>query len=196
MRRMLSFTFVLALAMTAILSAQQSSAGSISGSVTDPSGQVVPGARVKVTFEQDNSERTAVTNEVGDFSFLALQPGRYTVHIEASGFRPYEQKGNVLIAASRLALGQVQLEVGSVSESVVVTAQGGQVATTTSAKSASIDNKQMELIAVKGRVRCRCLKLSRAFRSSPTRTPGAVASNRRCRSSRAELPVKRSIRME
>ena len=57
----------------------------------------------------------------------------------------------MLAAAGRLALGRLQLEVGSVTESVLVTAQSAQVATTTTAQAATIDSKQMDLIVVKGR---------------------------------------------
>ena len=92
-----------------------------------------------------------LTNDVGDFFFPAMTPGAYLVRVEAPGFRPLESKGNVLAAAGRLALGKLQLEVGSVTESVMVTAQSAQVATTTTAQATTIDSKQMDLIVVKGR---------------------------------------------
>jgi hypothetical protein len=130
---------------------QQGSNGSISETVTDPSGQAVPGAKVKIVSELNGEEKSTLTNEIGDFFFPALLPGGYTLHVEAAGFRPLESMGNVLAAAARLALGKLQLEVGSVTESVMVTAQSAQVATTTTAQAATIDSKQMDLIVVKGR---------------------------------------------
>jgi hypothetical protein len=141
----------LALILPAAVFAQQGSTGSIAGTVSDPSGQVVPGATVKLTSELNGESRTVLTNESGDFFFGAVTPAAYTVRVEASGFRPLEQKGNIVAASGRLALGKIQLEVGSVSESVVVTAQGAAVATTTTAQATTIDSTQMELIAVKGR---------------------------------------------
>src|SRR5713226_5704883 len=141
----------LALIPAVAVFAQQGSTGSIAGTVSDPSGQVVPGATVKLTSELNGESRTVLTNESGDFFFGAVTPGAYTVRIEATGFRPMEQKGNVMGASARLALGKLQLEVGSVSESVLVQAQGAAVATTTTAQAATIDSKQMDLIAVKGR---------------------------------------------
>src|SRR5207247_8185343 len=95
--------------------------------------------------------RAPTTTDPGASYVGALVPGPYTVRVEAAGFRPFEQKGNNLLSAGRLALGKIQLEVGSVSESVLVTAQGAGVATTTTAQAATIDSKQMDLIAVKGR---------------------------------------------
>src|SRR5262247_1351100 len=108
------------LAMNAI--AQQASTSSIAGTVADPSGQSVPKATVKITSELNGETRAAETNESGDFFFGAVVPGAYTVRVEAPGFRPLEQKGNMLLSSARLALGIMTLEIGSVSESVQVTA--------------------------------------------------------------------------
>ena len=140
---------VLILAMSAY--AQQGSTGSIAGTVADPSGQVVPKATVRITSELNGESHTAETNESGDFFFGAVAPGAYTVRVEATGFRPREQKGNMVLPSARLVLGNLALEVGSVTESVTVTSQGAAVATTTSAQQATIDSQMMDLIAVKGR---------------------------------------------
>src|SRR5437899_2155981 len=148
-RRFLMAGIMLILTVSAY--AQQGSTGSIAGTVADPSGQVVPKATVKVTSELNGQSHTTVTNESGDFFFGAIVPSAYTVRVEAPGFRPIEQKGNMVLSSARLALGRLALEVGSVTESVVVTAQTATVATTTSAQAATIDSKQMDLIAVKGR---------------------------------------------
>src|SRR5260370_16074405 len=148
-KRLLMAGLTLILTMSAY--AQQGSTGSIAGTVADPSGQVVPQATVKVTSELNGESHTTVTNESGDFFFGAIVSGAYTVRVEAPGFRPREQKGNMGLPSARLALGKLALEVGSVTESVQVTAQGAAVATTTSAQQTTIDSKQMDLIAVKGR---------------------------------------------
>src|SRR5436309_5397911 len=151
MRRNFFLTAGLTLLLTVSAFAQQGSTGSIAGTVMDPSGQVVPKATVKITSELNGESHTAVTSETGDFFFGAIVPGAYTVRIEAPGFRPLEQKSNMVLSSARLALGNLALQVGSVTESVLVTAQSAQVATTTSAQAATIDSKQMDLIAVKGR---------------------------------------------
>src|SRR5262245_35149296 len=113
----------------AISAQAQITTGALSGSVTDPSGQVVPRASVKLSNELTGEERTTQTNDFGDFGFPALVAGTYTVRIEASGFKPLERRGNVLLAQGRLAL-TLQLEVGSVSESITVMAQGALVQST------------------------------------------------------------------
>src|SRR4051794_21103638 len=92
-RRLLSY-IGLVLAMAATTFAQQGSTGAITGTVADPSGQVVPGATVKLTSEQSGEERSATTNEVGDFAFLALQPGPYSARgiRRISALRAEEQR--------------------------------------------------------------------------------------------------------
>src|SRR5690348_10058206 len=108
MRRAFRWTMLALLSVAAY--AQQGSNGSISGTVTDPSGQSVPGAKVKVVSELNGDEKSAITNDIGDFFFPAMTPGSYLVRVEAPGFRPLESKGNVLAAAGRLALGKLQME--------------------------------------------------------------------------------------
>src|SRR5258708_5730922 len=88
MKRHLCPMLGLALIFALSAYAQQGSTGSIAGTVADPSGQVVPGATVKLTFELNGEERTTTSNEGGDFFFGALTPGAYTVRIDAAGFRP------------------------------------------------------------------------------------------------------------
>jgi Carboxypeptidase regulatory-like domain len=78
---------------------------SLTGSVADPSGQLISGATVKLIYELNGEERTGVTNTAGDFAFSALVPGAYTVRVESRGFRPAERKGNLVLAAGRLVIG-------------------------------------------------------------------------------------------
>src|SRR4051812_31843772 len=86
MIRKLLCSIGLTLILVMIASAQQGSTGAITGTVFDPSGQVVPGATVKLTFELNGDTHTGTTNESGDFSFQALTPGAYTVRVDAPGF--------------------------------------------------------------------------------------------------------------
>ena len=107
----------------------QTVSGSLSGTVVDPSGNVVSAVGVKLSSERTGEERTATTNETGDFVFPALQPGTYTVTVEVAGFRPLKKTGNVLSAAERLSVGNLALTVGSVTESITISAQAVTVQT-------------------------------------------------------------------
>jgi hypothetical protein len=65
--------------------AAQSVSGSVSGTVIDPSNQVIPGATVTLLDEQTGTSRTTQTTQTGAFVLSSVQPGRYTVRIEMSG---------------------------------------------------------------------------------------------------------------
>ena len=125
--------------------------GTLSGTVVDTSGQVVPGATVTLANEATTDVRTAASNERGAFTFRAVPPGSYTVRIELQGFRTLEQKRNVVNASSHVDLGQVKLEVGTVSEVVSVVAEGATIETKNSDYSGLLTATQISQIQSRGR---------------------------------------------
>jgi hypothetical protein len=129
----------------------QSVSGSISGIVVDQSGQVVPGATITVVDEATTASRTITSNDTGAFVFSAVQPGRYTVRVEMSGFRSLERTGIVLPASEQHSLGRLQLDVGGITETVSTVAQSNIVQTASSERSALLTATQIEMVAVRGR---------------------------------------------
>ncbi len=125
--------------------------GSISGSVTDASGGAVAGAKVTVINERTGEARAAQSNDAGGFTFPALQPGAYTIKVEREGFRGLERKNLVLTANDKLSLGDLELQVGQVSETVQITAEGSLVKTVSSENSALLSATQLDLQQAKGR---------------------------------------------
>lgn len=129
----------------------QSVTGSISGTVTDPTGGVIVNATVTITNEQTGDTRNVNTNEDGRFVFSALQPGAYTVKVEQQGFQTLVRKNTVLSANENLALGEVALTAGNLNETVTVTAEGATVETESSDLTARLTSDQIDLISTKGR---------------------------------------------
>ena len=74
---------VIVLGSTGLLRAQAEGAGTITGTVRDDSGAVVPGADVAVTNEQTGLNRTGVSNDQGAFRFAALPVGLYSLSVES-----------------------------------------------------------------------------------------------------------------
>src|SRR5262249_30666521 len=109
-------------------------------------------ATVVVVNENTGDQRSTKTDGAGGFTFVSMLPGSYTVRIEASGFRTLEKKNNVLTANERLTVGELQLTLGAVTESVSVIAGGERVQTASSESSALLSTHQIETIAQKGRV--------------------------------------------
>ena len=116
----LGFTLALAPAASA-----QVLYGSLTGSALDSGGAVVPGAAVVVRNPGTAQEFTAKTNEVGSYTFSNLTPGVYDLTITASGFRPVTKRG-IIITPNTVRREDASLEIGQVTESVMV--QAGQVA--------------------------------------------------------------------
>ena len=171
-RRLLVLT-LLALASSAAVLFAQSVSGSVSGTVVDQTRQVLPGATVTLLNEQTGDRRAIQTSDVGAFVFPAVQPGVYTVRIELSGFSPFERKNTVVPANEQLSIGAVQLNVGSLSETVTLTAQGTIVQTASSDRSALITSNQLEMVADRGRDVVSLLRiLPGVAYSTPTDAPG------------------------
>jgi hypothetical protein len=150
---------VVLLLLAAVPAAAQTTSGSMSGGVVDTSGQVIPGATVTIVSETSGEERTGVTSEVGSFTFPALVPGPYSIRVAMDGFRPLEVRGRVVLANNRLAVGDLRLEVGALTESVSVQARGETVATSTTSHQAVMDLKQVANLSIRGRDPISLLKI-------------------------------------
>jgi hypothetical protein len=125
--------------------------GSISGTVIDSSGGVVPGAVATLISDATNESRNTTVSASGIFNFPAVQPGRYTVKVEHSGFKTAEQRGVTVAATDRVSLGEIQLQVGTVGETVTVEEQATQVASDSSQVSAGINRDQLLNLTARGR---------------------------------------------
>src|SRR5687767_7383109 len=111
---------IVALMLVASASAQDTR-GQILGTVTDSGGAVVPGAVVRAINVNSGVESSAVTNSSGEYLIPFLIPGNYTVRAENPGFKRAE-RANVEVRISERIPVNIQLEVGAVSETVIVSA--------------------------------------------------------------------------
>src|SRR5262245_58024761 len=84
---------VLTLLAFASTAPAQTATGGDNGNVSDPSGAVVPGATIKLTNEATQVETLSKTNETGNYVFVGVQPGMYTLRAEMAGFRALEAQG-------------------------------------------------------------------------------------------------------
>ena len=119
---LLSLFVVLFLGVSAPCFAQGIATGSMSGTVADPSGSVVPGAKVTATDISTNQAATAETNEIGFFALRSLPPGVYKVRVEMKGFRTIALDKVEVAVARETSLGTVKLELGQIGETVQVEA--------------------------------------------------------------------------
>ena len=120
-RVLLAFLVSLALASAAAAQGQAIN-GTIEGSVVDDSGGVLPGVTVTVSNTDTGDSRVITTNENGVYRAPLLPLGSYRVSAELQGFRRYEQTG-IELSAGQVAVINVKLAVGALSEVVSVTAE-------------------------------------------------------------------------
>jgi Carboxypeptidase regulatory-like domain len=109
----------LLLATTALAWAQAGT-GSLTGTVKDSQGAVLPGATITITNTATGATRTTVSNESGAYHLPGLPPGNYTLKVELSGFRTHVHE-NVMIQVDIATRNDVELALGGIAETVTVT---------------------------------------------------------------------------
>ena len=113
------------------LPAQSAGTGALTGTVTDPTGAVVPGATVTLVSTDTNQTRQITTGADGLYKFSLLPPGIYRVRFGATGFKTAEVS-SVVVAVTETPVLDRRLEVGAQTDQVTVEAQGEVLQTATS----------------------------------------------------------------
>jgi hypothetical protein len=141
--------FTLALTVGAV--SAQTVTGTITGTVTDPSALPITGASVTVVQEATGDTRETATSAAGDFVFTALPPGRYQLRVQFTGMKRLERSNLNLTASERLNVGELRMEIGAITESVNVTAEGAVVQTSSQERSAVLTRDQLESLMTRSR---------------------------------------------
>src|SRR5215469_14560324 len=118
--------------------------GDVTGIITDPSNAVVPDATVTLKNNGTGQTQTATTNAAGAYRFSLLPPGKYTVSATATGFQNVER--GVTVAVGQATTFNLQLPVGSSSQTVEVTAAEGVIQTQNANISTGFTQEQIALV--------------------------------------------------
>jgi Carboxypeptidase regulatory-like domain/TonB dependent receptor len=172
-RTLLVFFLVL---LTAATLTAQTFRGMVLGTVTDPSGAVVAGAKVVVKSADTGQERTTTTSADGSYTIPELQIGTYTVTITQSGFQTYITTGvTVDVAVQRRV--DAQLKAGEVSQTVEVSGESlPQIETTSNTLGGVFTTTEVKDIPVNGRDYQKLIYLTPGIAGSPdqiTDSPGS-----------------------
>ncbi len=165
MKKAVSFSALLVVALLCGLWSSRASAqavfGGIEGTVTDPQGAAVVGANVTVTDQSKGTTQTTTTNESGNYTVTHLIPDAYNVKIEAQGFKS-ETHPNITVNADTSARLDLQLQLGSTTESVEVTSVAPQLKTDRADVATEFNTRAVEDLPV----------LNRNFTNFELLTPG------------------------
>jgi hypothetical protein len=129
----------------------QTVSSSLEGAVVDPADAAVVSAPVVLTNVDTEAMRTANMDNTGTYRFLQLEPGNYSVIVKAAGFKSETQTGLVISAQETLNGGKMVLQLGSVAESISVTAEAAQIQLASSEQSSTVDSVELENLTLKGR---------------------------------------------
>ena len=124
--------------------------GQIVGSLTDPSGSAVAGAKVTVIESETGLSRSVLSGNEGFYSVPSLRPAGYRITVETPGFRSMSQEGVTLQADQKLTV-NFMLELGAVTETVNITAAAAQVDTTTGTIKQVVDSARIVELPLNGR---------------------------------------------
>ncbi len=137
------------LLIPAMLTAQ-GAYGRILGRVADPTGAVLAHAKVTLTNQATGIGRDAETNDSGDYTFVEVAPGTYTVQFELTGFKKNVQK-NITVDVNQVVTLNSTLQIGASQETVEVTSEAPQVDTTSTQLGAVINDRSINELPLNSR---------------------------------------------
>jgi len=152
-KQMISITlrFFMAWILMSSVAGAQTNTGVISGRVVDPTGLALANAQVTLTDDRTGETWVSATGDTGDFVFASVKPGRFTLVVEAPGFKRFQKTNIILTANERLSAGTLELEVGVLTESITVMAEVTPVQTTSQERSALLSDRQIATLMTRGR---------------------------------------------
>jgi hypothetical protein len=150
MSRRICFSLFLCLLLSSILAIAQETTGGIQGTVKDPQGAVVSGATVEVTSSAlIGNKKSVQTDSAGKYMISALPPGSYNLTVTAANFSAYRQTG-LDLSAGRLPTIDIQLKVGTATETVEVSSESPIVDVTQSKVAVTVEQQVLQALP-KGR---------------------------------------------
>ncbi len=137
---------VLMIVMTSLAAAQSSA--TVAGSVKDAQGAMIPGATITLVSETRGITFETQSNEAGDFVFSSVPGDTYTVRISMDGFRTSERKGVAASPGDRVAVPPMTIEVGELTETVLVTGDAPMIQAQTGERSFTVAKEQVENLPI------------------------------------------------
>ena len=143
-RRLLYFAAAVAclLSLLPIVALGQSTTGTLRGQVLDPQGAVIANAKIRINNQETGIVSNTATSSAGTWNVPSLIPGKYSVSVEAPGFRTYMRK-DVVVLADRDNTADAQLQVGTSSELVEVFGAGVAIDTSSSTLSNDFNSQDV-----------------------------------------------------
>src|SRR5437867_2227082 len=147
-----ALVIALVLGFTIQQASAQLTTGTVSGTVRDAQGAVIPGATVSLISETRGTRLPdAVSGASGDFVVANVPPDTYTLQITLTGFKTLKQGGIAVSPGDRVGLGPLMLEVGGIAETITVTAESTLLQSQSGERSFTITTTSLENLPISNR---------------------------------------------
>src|SRR6266496_711328 len=129
----------------------QNTSGTLTGTVKDPQGGIIPGATVTLISETRGVTQDTVTSTTGDFIFPNVQGDTYTIKVTMDGFKTLERRGIIVSLSERVSIGTLTVEVGTLSETVTVAGEAPMIQAQTGERSSTVTTEAVQNLPISNR---------------------------------------------
>jgi hypothetical protein len=155
----------------------QTQLATVSGTVTDPSGAVVPGVSVMIVSQGTGLKRSALTDTAGEYRFAGLPTGNYSLRLEKTGFQSQVREGVELNSAAEVRINS-QLAVGDLSQETTVSANVAGIDSTTSTISGLLPEQSLTDLPLDNRDLFSAVMLEPGVAPNPSSAPSLLSSGK------------------
>ncbi len=155
----------------------QTQLANLSGIITDPSGAVVPGVSVTIVGQGTGLQRSTLTNRVGEYRFVGLPTGDYSVRVEKSGFQTQVRAGVALVSVSESVI-NFKLTIGDLRQQVTVNAKASGIDSTTSAVSGLVAEPSLTKLPLNNQDLFSAVALEPGVAPDPGSAPSLLSSGK------------------
>ncbi len=134
--------YVCSAVLFSVLAWGQGFQGSMRGRVVDPNGAVIPDAKITILDQATSITRATLTSDRGEYTFAAVTPATYTILAEAPGFKRSERK-DVVVSTQTAVTVDLALELGQVTEQIMVTSESSLIETASASTGQVIDRQKL-----------------------------------------------------
>src|SRR5271166_5236400 len=171
---------ILGAALAALFSVgawSQTQLATVSGTIADPSGAVVPGVSVTVVSQGTGLKRSALTDTAGQYRFAGLPTGNYSLRIEKTGFRSQIREEVVLTSAAEVMINS-QLAIGDISQQTTVSANAAGIDNTTSTVEGLLPEQSLTELPLDNRDLFSAVTLEPGVAPNPSSAPSLLSSGK------------------
>lgn len=180
-RKVFSHSHYVLFALTAILASacgwSQTQLGTVFGTITDPSGAVISGAKITVSNENNGLKRDAVTDVNGQYYILGLPTGEYSLRVDKEGFQTAIREGIAISTATAVGINSL-LQVATLPQQVTTTADNPSINTTTSTVIVGISGRSLTELPLNGRDLFRAAILEPGVAPTPSSAPSLLSNGK------------------